>query len=310
MNARANPTTTPTQVLADLLKMYASMMPQRKVNIVLGEHRVGSAEAPHAAEGQASTSSRDMPEHSSDQPTVTKVDAATQTDECGRVVGDDASPASNRTPGQQLRWDLVFYHPDKEAAFVSELHNVSTSTDLLQSLLLLALLAAAAFRQVDSVHTLQRVFVAMLVAVAAVAGAGVLGPCRRWYWTHREALVVSIRVMLALFALPAGQAILGRQQSSVGVLTSIALWGVPALTLRVRFTVHIIVHLALLSAMLTSASCHHVALGSLPMLPMLAQMTALVTFGFLLPTAAVYMTELRQRRRGVLVVLPRGKTVV
>lgn len=195
----------------------------------------------------------------------------------------------------------MFFHPDKEAAFVSALHSVCTSTDLLQSLLLLALLAAAAFRQVESVHTLQRIFVAMLSIVAAVTGAAKLGG-GGWYSRHREGFIISIRVLLALFALPAGQALLGRQLHPIGVLTSIALLGLPALTLRVRFTVHIVVHLALLSAMLTAVSCQYIEAASV--LPLCAHAAALVVFGFLLPSLAVYWTERRHRRSGMLVILP------
>lgn len=288
-----------TQVLNDLLNMYGSLLLPHTGNSTAGRDgetkpRSETPRPPSACHG-SSTSGHSM-------PLAAKVDACTQTDARRRDLNFVGAPASD-----ELRWDLMFYHPDKEAAFLSALHSVSSSTDVLCCLMLLALLAAAAFRQADSVHTLQRVFVAMLVAVASVAGAGTLGPCRRWYAANREALVVAVRVMLALFALPAGQVLLGRQQQPINVLTSIALWAVPALMLRVRFSVHIVVHLALLSAMLTTASCQHALAGG-PLLPLCAQTAALVTVGFLLPTCTVYWTELRQRRRGVLVTLPLNNT--
>lgn len=90
------------------------------------------------------------------------------------------------------------------------------------------------------------------------------------------------------------QALLGRAQQPSTVLTNIALWAVPALTMRVRLSVHLVFQLAVLCAMLATVSCQHAMAPGHPAI-LLAQMLTLVVFGFAIPSGVLYTKERRNR---------------
>lgn len=133
-------------------------------------------------------------------------DASTQTatvDEGGVGVPTHCSDSPLSTV--YARWDLMFYNPCYEADFCASFNSLSAATDVLQCGLLLCVLALSSFRQ-SNAHTLFATLIAMLVGMAVIAGNAVRaqGAMHVWYIRHREALVLCLRTMLVVSALPAG----------------------------------------------------------------------------------------------------------